>query len=75
MDEEALGAGKRCVDDGVIGAGVRESTCLARDVLALGTRSYESHLCARGGRALGRVGEGGGEDTVLYHGYYALVSR
>ena len=75
MDDEALGAGERCVDDGVIRAGVRESTCLALDVLALGTRAYESHLCARGGRALGRVGEGGREDAVLYHCYHALVSR
>ena len=75
MNDEALGAGERCVDDGVIRTGVRESACLALDVLAPGTRAYESHLCARGWRALGRVGEGGGEDAVLYHGYHALVSR
>ena len=74
MNDEALGAGERCVVDRVVRAGVRESACLALDVLAPGTRAYESHLCARGGRALGRIGEGGGEDAVLYHGYHALVS-
>ena len=74
MNDEALGAGERCVDDGVVRTGVQESACLALDVLAPGTRACESHLCARGGRALGRIGEGGGEDAVLYHGYHALVS-
>ena len=68
MNDEALGAGERCVDDCVVRTGVRESACLALDVLAPGTQAYESYLCARGGHALGRIGEGGGEDAVLYHG-------
>ena len=74
MNDEALGAGERCVDDCVVRTGVRESACLALDVLAPGTQAYESYLCARGGHALGRIGEGGGEDAVLYHDYHALVS-
>ena len=74
MNDEALGAGERCVDDCVVRTGVRESACLTLDVLAPGTRAYESHLCTRVGRALGRVGERGGEDAVLHHGYHVLVS-
>ena len=46
---------------------------MALDVLAPGTRAYESHLGTRGRGALGRVSEGGGEDTILDHGYHALV--